>query len=329
MCRKYLYVEVKEIFAKEDWILLSKEYKNNKQRLKVQCNKGHIFYINLNNFLTGRRCFECSGKRRIMIDIVRKEFKKIGYILLSNQYINCSIKLDYICNKGHKNQINYNCFQQGQRCSICQQNKKYTINETRKIFLKEKYILLSKKYDNNHTKLKIKCPDGHIYSTTLNNFQSGHRCKKCFKLYYRGNKHFNFKKGKTKCIDCGKVTSNYNSKRCQHCLFLFQINKNNPNWKNGISKLPYSFDFTSELKHEIRTRDKFTCQCCGMTEKQSLKKFGRCLDIHHINYNKQNCLKDNLITVCRFCNNIANGDRDYWYAYYKYIIDNKLYKEKI
>ena len=100
--------------------------------------------------------------------------------------------------------------------------------------------------------------------------------------------------------------------------------KDNPAWINGISFKPYTFEFNSSLKQKIRKRDNFTCQCCGITEKE----YFRALDIHHIDYNKQNCKEDNLITLCVSCNVKANGnkefDRDYYFAYYTYLIQNKL-----
>ncbi len=97
--------------------------------------------------------------------------------------------------------------------------------------------------------------------------------------------------------------------------------KNNPNWQNGISKLPYAFDFTSELKNSIRTRDNFECQLCNKKQKE-LNGYHKKLTIHHIDYNKQNCKEDNLITLCKECNSTANFNRDYWYAYFKYILED-------
>jgi predicted DNA-binding protein YlxM (UPF0122 family) len=100
--------------------------------------------------------------------------------------------------------------------------------------------------------------------------------------------------------------------------------KDNPAWINGISFKPYSFKFNGSLKRKIRERDSFTCKCCGLKEENHF----RALDVHHIDYNKQNCKENNLITLCVGCNVKANGnkefDRDYWYAYYTYLIKNKL-----
>jgi len=41
---------------------------------------------------------------------------------------------------------------------------------------------------------------------------------------------------------------------------------NNPFWKGGISKEPYPFEWSDNLKESIRQRDRYICQLCG--EKQ-------------------------------------------------------------
>jgi len=57
--KKFSFKEVEEIFNKEGYILLSKEYKNNKSILVTKCKKGHIHKISLNNFRQGYRCPIC------------------------------------------------------------------------------------------------------------------------------------------------------------------------------------------------------------------------------------------------------------------------------
>ena len=52
--------------------------------------------------------------------------------------------------------------------------------------------------------------------------------------------------------------------------------------------------------------------------------FGQVLHVHHIDYNKQNCNKNNLITVCMSCNTRANYNRPHWQEYY----DNKVLTNK-
>lgn len=123
------------------------------------------------------------------------------------------------------------------------------------------------------------------------------------------------------CKICNKESSRKESwgesKYCSmKCRNLDYKGENNPNWKNGISFEPYSTDWTKELRLYIRTRDNFTCQLCDMTEVESLVEMGRVLAVHHIDYNKQNCDKSNLITVCSKCNSKVNGNRDYWINYF-------------
>lgn len=139
---------------------------------------------------------------------------------------------------------------------------------------------------------------------------------------YKGIEHL------CKCIICGNKISRvtyYRGKRCRSCESKRRIELGitgykgqnsgevNGNWQGGISKLPYSFEFTSILKEFIRKRDNYTCQNCGMTEEEHLIVYGRVLDVHHIDYDKQNCKENNLITLCNQCNTRVNFNRDYWF----------------
>ena len=145
------------------------------------------------------------------------------------------------------------------------------------------------------------------------------------------NNHF-FKDGRTlknnKCVICEKNVKDYRWRTCSiKCRKIDVKNRkvynleNNPNWQNGIGKLPYSFDFTEKLKEQIRKRDNFECQNCHMTEEEHLIVYGRALAIHHIDYNKKNSNENNLISLCIACNFRANYNRDYWYAYFMYIME--------
>lgn len=96
-----------------------------------------------------------------------------------------------------------------------------------------------------------------------------------------------------------------------------------PNWQGGLSKLGYPYYFNSLLKRTIRNRDNRTCQCCDLKEDNHFKGTKNIdLTVHHIDYNKENCKENNLITLCWKCNIKVNFNRDYWYAYFCYILDN-------
>ena len=139
---------------------------------------------------------------------------------------------------------------------------------------------------------------------------------------------FRNRKIKYSCIVCGKVfyrkKSWKNVKFCSRiCMGKDWTLENNPNWQGGTSFEPYGLAWTKELREAIRKRDNYTCQKCGMTEIEHRIRYGRILTVHHIDYNKQNCKENNLTTACVKCNTSSNSNRDYWFAYFRYILDGE------
>ena len=110
---------VRESFIKEDYILLTTEYKNNRQKLDYICPNGHKHSINWNNWQQGKRCPHCTGNNKPTIEFIISEFKKENYVLLTTEYINNRQKLNYICPRGHKHNITWHNWTQNQRCPYC------------------------------------------------------------------------------------------------------------------------------------------------------------------------------------------------------------------
>jgi len=65
----------------------------------------------------------------------------------------------------------------------------------------------------------------------------------------------------------------------------------------------YGKKFNGALKNKIRYRDNYTCQDCGITERQTEKA----LHIHHIDFDKSNNKPNNLIALCASCHGKRNG----------------------
>ena len=86
----------------------------------------------------------------------------------------------------------------------------------------------------------------------------------------------------------------------------------NPNWQGGLTSQDYPWDFNEDLKDRIRKRDRYTCKNCGMTEEEHLVVYGRILNVHHIDYIKENIGEINLITLCTPCHIRSNYNRCYW-----------------
>ena len=124
---------------------------------------------------------------------------------------------------------------------------------------------------------------------------------------------------------CGNISKANKGRKFskEHRLHISEAvsGKNHNNWQGGISF--YSLEFTNELKSKIRCRDSHKCQNCGITEEEHVNQSKKLLPVHHIDYDKQNCKESNLITTCISCNVKANYNKDYWYAYYTYLMENR------
>lgn len=81
----------------------------------------------------------------------------------------------------------------------------------------------------------------------------------------------------------------------------------NPAWQGGISFEPYHYKFNKEVKLRILERNNFTCQLCS-----EYSKYVKRLHVHHIDYDKKNTNKDNLITLCHSCHSKTNHHRNEW-----------------
>lgn len=87
-------------------------------------------------------------------------------------------------------------------------------------------------------------------------------------------------------------------------------------WRGGISNYPYPDGWRDTLKESIRQRDNYICQICGIHQDE-LKGRTKKLDIHHIDYDKDNLNPNNLISLCRSCHVQTNSNRDYWIKYFQ------------
>ncbi len=167
----------------------------------------------------------------------------------------------------------------------------------------------------------------------------------------QGKNHWHFIDGRSLreyyCIDCNKEIT-YTAIRCRSCAH--KIIKHSIKTKKKISKAHKGLHHTEdtkklmsllkggtgkpyehkeypknfyELREQIRKRDNYICQKCNRTQKMEFQEFKIKLSIHHIDYNKMNSKKDNLITLCHRCNNKVNKNRNYYKKYFKNVIKSR------
>ena len=204
------------------------------------------------------------------------------------------------------------------KCEICEKTFLAHTSMNQR-FCSEK-CMLNALHKHNYKQIKIKCKQcGKIFNRTLSHIK---RRPNPFCSKDCSNKYFT-NRIDVKCAFCGKtlkrIPSNIKKIRgcfCNRkCFGNFVKNycngENGFNWRGGISKEPYSFDFNDKLKEQIRKRDNYTCQKCGN------KSNGRKLSIHHIDYQKKNTNPTNLIALCVSCNSKVNANREHWTNYFQ------------
>jgi len=224
--------------------------------------------------------------RKHTFEYINSCFDNESYELLSNNYINGSQKLNYICPNGHKYYITYYNWAAGHRCPRCVvEKRRIDIEYIRQKLLSENYTLLTKEYVNNKQRLKCICDKGHKCTITWAGWNGrGDRCKKC----------------------------------SYHKMSIRQTGPGNSQWRGGIGRFPYCYEWQNkEYKEYIKERDDYLCQniMCASVDN---------LVVHHIDYVKINCNRENLITLCRGCNTMVNVNREWYTTIFRRLLNKKF-----
>jgi len=88
----------------------------------------------------------------------------------------------------------------------------------------------------------------------------------------------------------------------------------NPNWRGGVSFVPYSPEFNDLLKEKVRNLYNRICLICFKSESD------RRLDVHHVDYDKANNSFDNLVPLHAECHKKIRINHDRWIIYFKELI---------
>lgn len=124
--RKPKYKEIKDFVAINGFKLISKEYKNAKEKLEIECENGHRFFRTKNLLERGNKieCPYCLGGRHsVDIFIVQKFLKERNLQLLTTKYINAHQKLKIKCSNGHIFERSWNKLKTSDDCPYCKISK--------------------------------------------------------------------------------------------------------------------------------------------------------------------------------------------------------------
>jgi len=198
---------------------------------------------------------------KLTYSYVKEYIKTAGYFLLSEDYKNCSDNLHIKCNKGHNYLCNWNNFKKGNRCPVCNGGVKLSYDHVKKqIESVMGYKLLSKKYKNAHTKLKVQCDKGHVYEVIWNSFQRGRRCPIC-----DGTQKLTYKHVKNEIEKSGYKLLSSSYKNCGDNLLVscgsgHEYEVKYYNFKSGY-RCPICYRESTSSKAEVEVQEFISTLC--------------------------------------------------------------------
>ena len=189
-----------------------------------------------------------------IIKIVEEDNYKVNNIDYSNG--NRGGKIHITCPENHSYEVLWRVFRRGARCRQCRsESTKKDINEIIESISLEKYTLISKKYVNNTSKLKIKCNKDHSYNASWKEWKMGNRCPQCWEDRRYPHNSFSLEKAKDilKSLNLTYISGDYEN---IDSILIFKDENGKIGKKSlkNIQKSPYAINrFTySKPQEEIK-----------------------------------------------------------------------------
>lgn len=150
------YESVKNFVESTGHEMLSKNYKNNKEKINIKCSCGYDWHVRFVDFKNGSRCPKCNNKikaenNKYSYNYIKKYIELYNHELISTNYINSVNELKLRCPQGHIYKTTYARFYSGRRCPTC--NKSHQSSKMEKEvynIIKENYngVILPNNRDN-------------------------------------------------------------------------------------------------------------------------------------------------------------------------------------
>lgn len=180
---KYKYEFVKSHIESHGYQLISVNYINKDSKLALICPKKHEFEISFGHFMRGTRCAYCSGNK-VNYEIVRERVESQNYKLISEDYLRAAKKLIMECPKGHRCNISWSNFRNGNRCQFCYESRRRM--STEEFIFKSKELYGEKldysevNYQSCNKYITLICKTHGRYKQMPQNHFKSMGCKQCY-----------------------------------------------------------------------------------------------------------------------------------------------------
>lgn len=119
----------------------------------------------------------CNGNSKLSSDDARQAAKVLGGRCLSRVYVSVHKPLRWRCGAGHQFSASLTSVRTlGAFCMECQ---KLTLEEFQRLADSIGYTLLSNKYVNYYTHIRVLCDVGHQWDVQPKHLKEGTRCPEC------------------------------------------------------------------------------------------------------------------------------------------------------
>lgn len=173
-------------------------YINNRTKYKWQCNCGYKWEAAYDNIQRGQWCPKCSGNLRKTIDDCISIAINRGGLFLSSAYVNARTKYKWQCKFKHAWMATYADVSAGSWCQECRKN---TIDDCRRIAKVKNGLFLRDAYTNSDAKYKWQCKFKHTWMARYKDINAGGWCPKC-----------NIINRKNTIQDCHRIAKSNNGK---------------------------------------------------------------------------------------------------------------------
>jgi hypothetical protein len=174
--------EIQAIAKSRNGRCLSETY-NSKEKLKWQCDKGHVWKAIVHSVKGGTWCPVCSRVRSRRKPLTIEEMRGIatsrGGLCLSPHYHDTDTKLKWQCENGHIWEALPSSVKKGHWCAECAGVKRLELEHAQKVARDRGGQCLSLQYNNANEQLKWQCIEGHTWLATFANVKWGRWCPEC------------------------------------------------------------------------------------------------------------------------------------------------------
>lgn len=169
------------------------EYKNSTTKVCITCFEHGDFYIRPSDFLSGHKCPECAGVKKMTKETFIEKAKNLygdKYDYSKVEYVNNKTKVCIICHEKDRYNVEHGEFWQrpndhlsGYECPKCKNEYVPTTEEwveRAKEIHGDKYDYSKVRYINAFTKVCIICPEhGEFWQTPCNHIENNANCPIC------------------------------------------------------------------------------------------------------------------------------------------------------